>query len=77
MRICIDSCVFIHGFQQSDPAARYLLDIIGSDLILIIPRLIVQEVTSNLTTPVQMRAFYQLFQKRDFAFIVDDPVPRT
>jgi hypothetical protein len=26
MRICIDSCVFVHGIQGSDPeAVRYLL----------------------------------------------------
>jgi hypothetical protein len=39
MRICIDSCVFIQGLQQSDPATVQLLDLIGSELILLIPRL--------------------------------------
>jgi hypothetical protein len=77
MRICIDSCVFIEGLQQSDDAAVQLLDLIGPELILLIPRLVAQEVTRNLTTPEQVRRFYRLFQGRDFAFIVDEPVPLT
>jgi hypothetical protein len=47
MRICIDSCVFIEGLQQSDDAAVQLLDLIGPELILLIPRLVAQEVTRN------------------------------
>jgi hypothetical protein len=35
-----------------------------------------QEVTRNLTTPVQVRRFYRLFQVRTFAFLVDEPVPQ-
>lgn len=48
MRICIDSCVFIHGLAQSDPAAVRLLDLVGPNLALIVPRLVAQEVTRNL-----------------------------
>ena len=44
--------------------------------MLLIPRLIAQEVTRNLRSPEQVRAFYHLFQQYDFAFIVDEPVPR-
>ncbi len=77
MRICIDSCVLIHGLQQSDPAAVQLLDLIGPELILLIPRLVAQEVTRNLGTQEQVRRFYRLFQARDFVFIVDEPVPRV
>jgi hypothetical protein len=77
MRICIDSCVFIHGLQQSDPAAVRLLDLVGPEWTLVIPRLVAQEVTRNLGTPEQVRRFYQLFQGHDLAFIVDEPVPRT
>jgi hypothetical protein len=77
MRICIDSCVFIHGLQQSDAAAVHLLDLVGPELILVVPRLVAQEVTRNLGTPEQVRRFYQLFQARAFAFIIDDPVPRV
>lgn len=76
MRICIDSCVLIQGLQQSDSAAVRLLDLIGPELILLIPRLAAQEVTRNLTTPEQVSHFYRLFQARDFAFFVDEPVPR-
>jgi hypothetical protein len=77
MRICIDSCVFIQGLRETDPAAAQLLDLIGPEVILLIPRLTAQEVTRNLTTPEQVSLFYRLFQERDFAFIVDEPVPRT
>ena len=49
--------------------------LIGSDLNLIIPRLIAQEVTRNLTSPQQVRQFYRLFQNYSFAQIVDEPVP--
>lgn len=77
MRICIDSCVFIHGLQQSDPAAVRLLELISPNLVLVVPRLVAQEVTRNLNTPEQVHRFYWLFHKRDFAFIVDEPVPRA
>ena len=77
MRICIDSCVLINALQGSDPAAIRLLNLIGSGWVLLIPRLIAQEVTRNLQTPEQVRHFYRLFFEHDVAFIVDDPVPRT
>jgi hypothetical protein len=76
MRICTDSCVFIHGLAQSDPAAVRLLDLVGPDLVLIVPRLVAQEVTRNLQTPEQIRRFYRLFHQSHFAFIVDEPTPR-
>ena len=77
MRICIDSCVLINALQGSDPAAIRLLNLIGAGWVLLIPRLIAQEVTRNLRTPEQVRRFYRLFYEHGFAFIVDDPVPRT
>jgi hypothetical protein len=76
MRICIDSCTLIHGLQQSDPSAAQLLDLIDYELTLVVPRLIAQEVTRNLNTPDQVRSFYRLFQDKDFAFIVDELIPR-
>jgi predicted nucleic acid-binding protein len=76
MRICIDSSVFIPALQGSDSAAVRLLNLIGPSMTLIIPRLVAQEVTRNLNTPEQIRLFYRLFQRYDFAFIVDEPVPR-
>ena len=75
MRICIDSCVFIHGLQESDSAAARLLDLLSPDLVAVIPRLVAQEVARNLRTREQVRLFYQLFRDRNFAFIVDEPVP--
>lgn len=77
MRICIDSCVLINALQGNEPAAVRLLALIGSGSVLLIPRLIAQEVTRNLQTPEQVRRFYRLFFEHDFAFIVDEPVPRT
>jgi predicted nucleic acid-binding protein len=76
MRICIDSSVLIQSLQASDPDAVRLLDLVGPHLILLIPRLVAQEVTRNLNNPEQVRRFYRLFQTYDIAFIVDEPVPR-
>jgi hypothetical protein len=76
MRICIDSCVFIHGLQRTDPASAQLLTLVSPTIVLLTPRLIVQEVTRNLRTPEQVRGFYHLLQSSPFAFIVDEPVPR-
>ena len=76
MRICIDSSVLIPALQASDPDAVRVLNLIGPDLMLLIPRLIALEVTRNLKTPEQVRAFYHLFQQYDFAFIIDEPTPR-
>lgn len=75
MRICIDSCVFINGLTQTDWGATRLLDLIGPELALVIPRLVAQEVTRNLQTPEQVRRFYRLFHRRPFAFIVDELAP--
>lgn len=77
MRICIDSCVFINALTLADPSAVKLLGLVGPQLTLIVPRLVGLEVTRNLRTPEQVRLFYQLFRERDFAFIVDEPVPRA
>ncbi len=77
MRICIDSCVFISGLQEIDRPAVQLLSLVSPRFVLIIPRLIGQEVTRNLQSPEQIRLFYRLFQERSFAFIVDEPVPRA
>jgi len=75
MRICIDSCVFIQGLGQGDPNALRLLTLFGSDLALVIPRLVAQEVTRNLVTAEQVHLFYRLFHESTYAFIIDEPVP--
>jgi predicted nucleic acid-binding protein len=77
MRICIDSCVFINGLTEADAAAVRLLNLVGPDLILVVPRLVVQEVTRNLQTPEQVRRFMGLFHGTSFAFLVDDLAPRV
>jgi len=77
MRICIDSCVFINGLTAADLGAARLLDLTGPDLVLVIPRLVAQEVTRNLQSPDQVRRFYRLFRQRSFAFVVDELVPRA
>jgi hypothetical protein len=76
MRICIDSSTLIFCLRQDNPFAAQLLDIVSPELVLVIPRLVGQEVTRNLTTPVQVRRFYRLFQARTFAFLIDEPVPQ-
>lgn len=77
MRICIDGCVFINGLTQTDLDATRLLEMIGPDLVLVIPRLVAQEVTRNLQSPEQVRRFYRLFHQRPFAFVIDELVPAT
>lgn len=77
MHICIDSCTLIHGLQESDPASARLLDLMGEELIVVIPRLVAQEVTRNLDSRAQVRRFYRLFQNHEFALIIDDPVPEN
>jgi predicted nucleic acid-binding protein len=75
MLICIDSSALVVGLQGKDASAVKILESVGSDLNLIIPRLIAQEVTRNLTSPQQVRQFYRLFQNYSFAQIIDEPVP--
>ena len=75
MDICIDSSALVFGLKEIDPAATRILELVGSNLSLIIPRLVAQEVTRNLTTSEQVRQFYRLFQNYDFARIIDEPVP--
>lgn len=75
MLICIDSSALVVGLQGKDPSAVKILESVGSDLNLIIPRLIAQEVTRNLTSPQQVRQLYRLFQNYSFAQIIDEPVP--
>jgi predicted nucleic acid-binding protein len=75
MLICIDSSAFVLGLHGIDPYATKVLDLIGNELKLVIPRLVAQEVTRNLTTPEQVKQFYHLFQNYGFAQIIDEPVP--
>jgi len=40
-----------------------------------VPRIIVQEVTRNLDTAVQVRKFYQLLYGSSNVVVIDEPVP--
>jgi predicted nucleic acid-binding protein len=66
MRICIDSCVLINGLTGTDVTAVRLLELIGPDLTVVIPRLVAQEVTRNLQTAAQVHQFYQIFYRLYF-----------
>ncbi len=76
MKICIDSSALIFGLQDNDPSTTELLDLLGNDLKLVIPRLIAKEVTRNLKTTQQEKLFYRLFDNYEFSSIIDEPVPR-
>jgi hypothetical protein len=75
MRICIDSGVFIRAFDESNSFALQILRLINPGLDLMIPGLVANEVRRNLKSNEQVRRFYHLFHKREFAQIVYEPVP--
>jgi predicted nucleic acid-binding protein len=77
MLICIDSSALILGLEGTDPDAVRILDLVSHQITLVIPRLIAQEVTRNLTTSEQAKQFYQLFRDYDVARIIDEPVSPT
>ena len=76
MRICIDTNALVFGIEDSEPSSTELLDLLGNDLNLVIPRLIAKEVTRNLKTIQQEKLFYRLFDNYEFATIIDEPVPK-
>ena len=84
MLICIDSCVFIRGFHEPASDAAQLIIQINQKRpfpptqyrLLVIPRLVAQETTRNLSQLKQIKAFYRLFAYSNSAFIVEEPVPR-
>jgi hypothetical protein len=75
MRICIDSCVFIRGYNHEGSDAERLLRAIGPKVQVVINRLIAQEVTRNLSGREQARRFYAVFQDNPAAHIVYGPIP--
>ena len=76
MLICIDSNQFIFGLNETDEDSVAFLNIL-SDFNVAIPRLIVQEVTRNLDTAVQVRKFYRLIYGSPNFLVVDEPVPQN
>jgi hypothetical protein len=75
MRICIDSCVFIRGLKEPPSDAGQVLELFSPTLKVFIPRLIAIEVTRNLHFRSDVARFYQLFHKRRYASIVEEPIP--
>lgn len=73
MRICIDSNQFIFGISGTDASSEALMLLLPR-LEVVLPRLILREVTRNLREP-QVRSLYALLSKAPRLAIVDDPVP--
>jgi predicted nucleic acid-binding protein len=73
MRICIDSNQFIFGIAGTDPAAETLM-LLLPHLDVVIPRLVMKEVTRNLTEG-QAKALYVLLAKAPRVEVIDEPVP--
>lgn len=73
MRICIDSNQFIFGIGGVDPASEALL-LLLPQLEAVLPRLVIREVTRNLTE-TQTRTFFALLTAAPQVTIIDAPVP--
>ena len=73
MRICIDSNQFIFGISGTDPASETLMLLLPS-LEVVLPRLVMKEVTSNLDD-AQAKALYALLNKAPRVQVIDGPVP--
>jgi predicted nucleic acid-binding protein len=58
MRICIDSNQFIFGIAGTDPASEHLLLLLPR-LEVVLPRIVLNEVTRNLHEP-QVKLLYSL-----------------
>ena len=73
MRICIDSNQFIFGIGGTDPASEALLLLLPK-LDVVLPRLVIKEVTRNLTE-AQTRELFALLNDAPHVTIIDAPVP--
>jgi len=73
MRICIDSNQFVFGIEGSDPASEALMMLLPR-LEVVVPRLVMKEVTRNLSD-AQTKSLYALLNKAPWVTIVDEPVP--
>jgi predicted nucleic acid-binding protein len=73
MRICIDSNQFIFGITGSDSTSETLM-LLLPHLEVVVPRLLINEVTRNLSAP-EVKSFYSLLGKAPHIFIIDEPVP--
>jgi len=73
MRICLDSNQFIFGISGADPNSEALL-LLLPHLDVVIPRLVMKEVTRNLRH-AQVRSLYALLNRAPRVKIIDTPVP--
>ena len=73
MRICIDSNQFVFGISGSNVASETLLKLLPR-LEVVIPRLIMKEVTRNLSQS-QVKALYSLLNQSPHVSIIEDNVP--
>jgi len=73
MRLCIDRNQFIFGIGGIDPAAEAIMSLLPG-LEVVLPRLVIQEVSRNLNES-QTRAFFALLNKTSQVKITDVPVP--
>jgi hypothetical protein len=73
MRICLDSNQFIFGISGADPNSETLL-LLLPHLDVVIPRLVMKEVTRNLRH-AQVRSLYALLNRAPRVKIIDEPVP--
>lgn len=75
MRICIDSNQFIFGISGVDAAAEQLMLRLPR-LHVVIPRLVMREVTRNLST-MNVKSLYALLERAPEVTIIDEPVPTS
>ncbi len=73
MRICIDSNQFIFGIGGMDPASETMMSLLPG-LEVVLPRLVIKEVSRNLNES-QRKTFFSLLNKMSQVKIVDVPVP--
>ena len=73
MRICIDSNQFIFGLGGTDPASETLMTLLPG-LEVVLPRLVIKEVSRNLTES-QTKTLFSLMNKASQIKIVEEPVP--
>jgi len=73
MRICIDSNQFIFGIGGVDPASETIMSLLPS-LEVILPRLVIKEVSRNLTE-AQTKTLFNLLNKASQVKVVEEHVP--
>lgn len=77
MLICIDSCVFIRAYDAPQSSASSLLRLIGPQLPVVVPRLVISDVVRNLRSVEQLKTFHRLFVSPSDVQVIGLPVPRN